>query len=123
LDLDRQKAITLKKDKIKFENALHDFLKKNEGKDLYDLFNENKFYFGNPDTEVLNLESETISDAKLMLYISSVDIIGGSDFYKLYLHSIPDRLAPLPGQELAIRLGLASVLDGERISKYVNAHT
>ena len=123
LDLTKQQRVALKRDRFKYEDAVHTFLRKNAGRDLYELFNEKRFNFSSPDESVLNLETERISDVHLMFYMSSLDIIGGTDFYKLYLHSIPDNLAPLPGQELATRIGLASMLDGERLSKYIDAHT
>ena len=122
LNLDQNQRIQLKKDRIALENALHDFLVRNEDKDLNDLINEKSFNFSPVDNSLLSLDTEVLQDAQFASYLTSLQILNGSDFYRLYLNSIPDSLAPLPGQELATRLALTAFLDGSKFAKLADAY-
>jgi len=59
----------------------------------------------------VDLNLETIDDRSFLWMLIANASVKTSDFYAEYIKSISDKYAPIPGQELAIKMGYSFLLN------------
>ena len=116
-----EKRNSLDKESIKVQDALYDFFQKNiklieEGelstlisrfKLLPSILEESKSFDGT----LIDSNLNDFDDRSFWAILASVASVKASDFYSLYKQSFDPKFAPVPGQELAIKMAFSFLVN------------
>lgn len=123
-----QKSLTdesrkqLETESVAIQDALFDFFNANQDKDLSQLF-RNGFDLYKPTNQVINDITEQLDDQNFVWWLAVRAAIKASSFNKVLSQVIPDDgFAPIPVQEESVFQNVASVLNGDIISKFRQAY-
>ena len=121
LNLDKDTQIKLKKESIQLEDAIYEFFQKNKDKDFSELFNEKSYKLLTEKYTLLNESTTDIDSNSFMGWLAAKASIKTSSFLK-GLYGINDtKIVPLDPQIQAIQLSVANIINGNTISKFVQA--
>lgn len=119
---------------VKMDNAIYDFFqevkptKEQLGDILRNFAGDEGFFEQTGDlltTEYTDKEGKTkTSMAKntFIWYLASRAAMKSSDFLKYYQQALNDKIAPIPGQEMAVYLGVASIVNSDIMNDFVEAY-
>lgn len=113
----------LKSEQIQLEDAVYDFLQDNSDKDFSTLF-EGDFVLTTNKT-LLNETTETIDNNSFIGWLAAKGAIKTSTFLKTLqsiLNTRPE-LVPLDSQLMSVQLAVANAINGDQVTKIVNAAT
>ena len=125
INLSLEEQIALEKDRLTMETAIFEFFNKNTDRDWTPLFSTIFFNLGDTRTTLLTETAEDIDESSLVGYLISKLAINSSDFYsklKDMLKSGDKKIAPLLGQEIGVQLHLDNVLNGNVLTKAIQAY-
>ena len=121
LNLTTDQAKALEKESIAVQDALYEFFnsKNNKEKILKGEFDLSNFNLLPPvDTEVesyngtlIDSQLEDFDDRVTVMLLATAASVKASDFYAEYKTSLVDGIAPIPGQELAVKMAYAFLLN------------
>ena len=123
LSVDQQ--IALEKDKLALETAIFEFFDKNKDKDWELLFSQLLFNLGDSRTTLLTEAADDIDESSFIGYFISKIAINSIDFYSKYkdmLKSGDKKIAPLLGQEIGVQFHLGNILNGDIVTKAIQAY-
>lgn len=125
INLSVEQQIALEKDRLTLETALFNFFDKNKDKDWTPLFSNLLFNLGDSRTTLLTEAAEDIDTSSFIGYLVSKIAINSSDFYSKYKDFLKEgdkKIAPLLGQEIGTQLHLANILNGDIVTKAIQAY-
>lgn len=125
INLSVEQQIALEKDKLSLETAIFDFFDKNKDKNWEPLFSNLLFNLGDSRTTLLTEAADDIDESSFIGYLVSKIAINSSDFYhkyKEFLKSGDKKIVPLLGQEIGVQLHLANILNGNVVTKAIQAY-
>ena len=125
INLSLEEQIALEKDRLNMETAIFEFFNKNADRDWTPLFSTIFFNLGDTKTTLLTEAAEDIDESSLIGYLISKIAINSSDFYSKFkdmLKSGDKKIAPLLGQEIGVQLHLGNVLNGNVVTKAIQAY-
>ena len=123
LSVDQQ--IALEKDKLALETAIFNFFNKNQDKDWEPLFSQLLFNLGDSRTTLLTEAADDIDESSFIGYLVSKIAINSTDFYSKYKDMLKNgdkKIAPLLGQEIGVQLHLGNILNGQIVTKAIQAY-
>jgi hypothetical protein len=114
-----EQAKKLEKESINIQDALYDFFNANmskieEGKlDLSALkiLPSTDSFSKDYDGTLIDSNLEQFDDRSAIMLMATAAAVKASDFYAEYKNSLIDGIAPIPGQELAIRMAYSFLLN------------
>lgn len=120
LSVEDKKAV--KKEFLDIQNAVYDFFDTNKDKEWSTLFNPNIFSLTEPVNDLLNENTDDLSDNSFVWWLATRGAIKATDFYNAYKTALSENLAPIPSQELGIYLNVATVVNPKIFTKVYNAY-
>lgn len=133
LTLSQEAKIQIEKEATDIEEAIYNFFNVdnnslfNNINDIADFLNSSNFNFYNKGEEILNENSENITEHDFVYWLATKAAMNSTAFKQRYKEHIGDTMkdgtiiAPLPGQELAIQLGVASSINGDVFDRFSKA--
>ena len=109
-------------------DSLHTFFNKNESmlnniEELSKFLDPNITNIHQLDTELLNINSNDISDSSFIWILASLSAMNPSKFMSLYQSTIKqDGLIPVIGQELGVMIAYSAILNNKVFNNFVNAY-
>ena len=111
---------------VKMDNAIYDFFqevkltKEQLGNILRNFAGEQGFFEQTGD--LLTTGSTSLSKNTFIWYLASRAAMKSSDFLHYYKQALSDKIAPIPGQEMAVYLGVASIVNSDVMNDFVEAY-
>jgi hypothetical protein len=123
------------KDKVEEEmtiisDTLYDIFQRNKKGDTWDVNKLGQIFkkfagmngFFQKTGEVLNDTTKNLDDNSFIWWLASQVTLKQSDFNNVYLKSLNEKLAPIPSQEMAVQLGVATIINANNLNTFVEAY-
>lgn len=121
---------------VKLDNAIYDFFqevkptKEQLGSILRNFAGEQGFFEQTGDLLTTEMVDENgilrpksrMAKNTFIWYLAARAAMKSSDFLKYYKRALNDKIAPIPGQEMAVYLGVTSIVNGDIINDFVEAY-
>ena len=121
-DISNDERTEIKKEYIQLQDAIYDFFKSNNDKDLSLIINPETLSLTNNVSQILNEKTDDLDDNSFIWWLASRASVKASDFYSLYAKSMLDGIAPIPSQELAIYTAFSFVVNGPEFQKFYDTY-
>lgn len=113
--------VKLEKERFVIEQAMHNLFVRDDF-DIHDVVNPNLYNVIRPNEEILNIETQEISPQNFISWLAFTAAVEPKSFYNSYVKSIRDEFAAIPGQEFAIKMALAFILNPKMFRKFGDAY-
>ena len=118
-NLNAEQAKKLEKESINIQDALYDFFQANmskieEGKldlSMLKIIPSTAAFSKDYDGTLIDSNLEQFDDRSAVMLMATAAAVKASDFYAEYKNSLVNGIAPIPGQELAIRMAYSFLLN------------
>ena len=118
-NLNQEQAKKLEKESINIQDALYDFFNVNmskieEGKldlSMLKILPSTDSFSKDYNGTLIDSDLEQFDDRSAIMLMATAAAVKASDFYAEYKNSFIDGIAPIPGQELAIRMSYSFLLN------------
>ena len=131
----KDKRTDFQKEVKQFQEAIHNFFQKNldvfeteEGiEKLKELLNPSFTGIYQLDTDILNLNSTTISESAFVWYLATLAAINPTNYMAKYAQMLKDPnnkelILPVAGQEMATMIGFATISNGKVFDTFARAY-
>lgn len=131
----KDKRTDFQKEVKQFQEAIHNFFQKNldvfeteEGiEKLKELLNPSFTGIYQLDTDILNLNSTTISESAFVWYLATLAAINPTNYMAKYAQMLKDPnnkelILPVAGQEMATMVGFAAISNGKIFDAFARAY-
>lgn len=125
INLNPEQEKQLEKERIQMEDAVYKYFqdKINNVEELKKVINPVVFSMNNSEETLLSEMTENIDDTSFIGYLATKAALKSSPFQKKFKDILKDGIiAPVIGQELAVQLGLANILNGSVITNFIKAY-
>lgn len=123
--LSDEDKIELKKEQLNLEVSIKDFFDANKDKDLGEIINAKNFpALIKDNSDLANNTLESISDRTFLWWLSACSAVNQWGFQNEYVKAVKANLkvAPLPAQEMALKLGYSYLLNTAHFQKFAKAY-
>lgn len=123
--LSKEQRAAINKEIVKINNTIYDIFQENHSQEKLELLIKNfagvQGYFQKTG-KVLNEDTKFLEDNAFIWQLASIAAVRESDFYKAYSEALTDEIAAIPGQELAVQLGVAAITNMDFLNAFIDAY-
>lgn len=130
--LSKDKALTLEKEYVQVQDAIYDLFEANsdkiaEGKlsevlKLFKLLPSTTEKSNTYDGTLVDPQLESLDDRSFLWMLVAAAGVRTSSFYSEYVNSLDERFAPIPGQEIAIKMAYSFLLNKPLFKQFAKAY-